>query len=77
MSELLELIPQKRKLLCQVPIVQFDKVLELIKEHHTVVIPAFYKRYDEQFQCAKDEIETSDGTTEETSCIKTIKIDMQ
>ena len=31
MSELLELIPQKRKLLCQVPIVQFDKVLELIK----------------------------------------------
>lgn len=77
MTDLLELIPQKRKLLCQVPLVQFDKVLELIKEHHTVVVPAFYKRYDEQFKLAKEEIEAGDGTVEGTTCISSIKIEMQ
>ena len=77
MTDLLELIPQKRKLLCQVPLLQFDKVLELIKEHQTVVVPAFYKRFDEQFQCAKEEIETGDGSVEESNFISSIKIEMQ
>ena len=75
MTDLVELIPQKKKLLCQVPVVQFEKVLELIKEYHTVVLPAFYKRFDEEFNKAKEQIETGEGSEHSTN-ISYIKIEM-
>ncbi|EMS13842.1 phosphoglycerate mutase [Entamoeba histolytica HM-3:IMSS] len=76
MSELLDLIPQKKKLLCQVPIMNWDKVMELVKQYHTVVLPAFYKRFDNQFQSAKDYIDQSNSQEEEAKNVTTIKMEM-
>ncbi|KAL7720790.1 Phosphoglycerate mutase [Entamoeba marina] len=76
MTELVELIPQKKKILCQVPIINWERVVELVEEYKTVVIPAFYKRYDPAFQYAKDWIDESNSQDEETKDLTSLKMVM-
>lgn len=76
MTDLLQLIPQKKKLLCQVPILAWEKVIKMVEEHHTVVVPAFYKRYDERFRAAKQHIENLIEKSQDEIAITKITLEM-